>query len=172
MAARPTDSRASGGGILQALRPSRRGFFFGALAAIVLVGMALGLIFLLQSDPTQGPGGSEVSMAKCLACEATFKVDPAKPDADPTPGRHGSPVPLYTCTRCDAERSALLMTRCPNPECEKYFLSSQTLYDHRQYLAARRGKKPRAYDVPPIICPHCDTDYVNFMQARSGRARR
>jgi len=172
MAGTPTGPSAVGGSLSRRARPSRRRLHIGVLVGIILIGAIVAAVWLYPSASTQDQQGVATGRAKCLACQATFDVDPARPDADPTPGRKGSPVPRYTCTHCGAERSALLMIQCPNPKCEKHFLSSQTLYDHKQDLAIRRGRTPRAYDVPPIVCPHCDTDYVAFMQANRGRRNR
>ena len=90
-----------------------------------------------------GPGSVKVDEYhfKCLKCGNEFTM--AAKEVPSTVFM--SPGPSTDCPKCQAKRSVALMTQCPNPKCEKWYVPPSAIDP-----MGMRGLKN--------ICPYCKTD--------------
>jgi len=129
--------------------------FAGALALIIISSLVL-TIYHVGGDKT-GSGGRIIRL-ECQSCGHQFELTPkemmeknsAGPGGMPAPGMVPGMAMSLDCPSCKIESSAIPMTRCP--ACEKYYVSEASKY-------------PEAYmsgQMPPDICPHCNTDRIQW----------
>ncbi len=139
----------------------------GALAVIIVGALVLTIMYNWSSDEDNSPSDTKI-MGKCLdpQCAAEFEITL---DAMTEDERPMSRVLRFTCPTCGTKRSALIMTRCPVPECRKFFLSDQTIQDHKNDLDMQAGREPAVTHMPPIICPYCETDHDQYMREQRKR---
>ena len=88
------------------------------------------------------------------------------------------------CPKCGAKSTCLMMNKCPNPKCHKYYLSAPTVANAKAMAEARAaaaaaGKDPKmavptfppgSEQQPQDICPHCTTNrvewYINYYKKK------
>ena len=141
-------------------------FVLIAVLAVVIIGsLVVTIMYNRSSDEDEDRSAINV-MAKCLdpQCAAEFEIPTTMKEEDPQDDRYASRIPRFTCPACKKKHSALIMTRCPNPDCRKFYLSQQAIQDHENDLELQAGREPRVTDMPPIVCPYCKTDYAKYMQ--------
>ena len=145
----------------------KEGLLIGVLAVIIIGALVMTIMYNWSDDEADARNEIKV-MAKCLdpQCGAEFVITPGATTENEHPmGR----VIRFTCPTCGKKHSALIMTRCPNPKCGKFYLSAQTIQDHENDLEMQAGREPKTTDMPPSICPYCKTDYNKYMREQRKR---
>ena len=68
------------------------------------------------------------------------------------------------CIKCGAKKKAILMVKCPNPSCGKYYVPLSSVNPRAMM------RDPRLYQD---VCPHCKMNYNEaILLARKGAAIR
>ena len=60
------------------------------------------------------------------------------------------------CPKCQNKECCVRMAKCPS--CEKYYVSPRLDFDDRMM----RGEIEQGEEPPPDICPHCQTDRIQW----------
>jgi hypothetical protein len=135
-------------------------YLFGGALALIIVA-ALGLtIYSFFVGPSAPPMPDDFHMfcinPKCPSPEVVLKRKDLKNEdmyyimgpAGMMGGRGGP-----KCPNCGFQGSLILELHCPNPSCQKYFVTQEMKY-----------RRPPAGS---IICPYCKTDLLRFVPKES-----
>jgi len=124
------------------------------LIAIIVAALA-SVIWRYLPSRSENTQTAAQPMFECIECHYQF---PAEVTLD-NPDLAELKVAVHDCLQCKAKGSAYKMTLCPNPKCNKHYLSEAT---KKLAAAARKGqleqfKGTESPDVDPdSICPYCN----------------
>lgn len=166
MAKQPTRSRGLnlGGGDTGRMKE----LLLIAALAIVIVGSLVVTVMYGWSSDDDKKQNTNGFMFKCTQCDAEFAYDPETVPRQEQMMRSSA----VDCKKCKGTLCALPMTKCP--QCEKYYLSEATRYQHKMEMEDMKGEKPSGRGAyPPAVCPHCKTDFHKWhRENRSRKSRR
>ena len=124
--------------------------FAAALGAIIVLATVL-TIRAAWGGGDGEEGGDGKPHFECQKCKHQFTIDPR----DMSRGSETEEGDLggrqIDCPKCGAKASCLRMTRCPNPDCGKYYVPDA----YRQIAESAAEGQERSFKS---VCPHCGTD--------------
>lgn len=130
-----------------------------ALAVIIIGSLVVTIMYGWSSDDDKQTASKKM-MLKCLECQAESEFDPKVPPPPPVKGQLATHTATFACPKCKRAASALMMTKCPNPKCGKYYLSQTTLHNYQTELMMAAGQDiSKRGSAPPTVCTDCGTDY-------------
>ncbi|MDY6914558.1 MAG: hypothetical protein SVT52_08905 [Planctomycetota bacterium] len=122
-----------------------------ALSVIIVASLGLTIYFSLFSGrPTHR---AAEQWFKCQKCGKEFSIKPEDIPLDTMGIMMVGPGALrLDCPACGAKKSAYQMVRCPNPDCQKYYVPESS----KDPEAMLQGKEFKD------ICPYCKTDRIQW----------
>ena len=130
---------------------------FAVGLAVIIIG-ALAATFFFT---TMGPGEGELTVEQkqtwfeCSKCDQTFFLTPktTSTQLQRRLDQLGAGLKPYVidCQKCKARNRALLMLKCPNPDCGKRYVPWQ----FRDPAKHQQNKEKY-----PNVCPHCKMELI------------
>lgn len=118
----------------------------GKIVAVVVLAAAVVVAIVMSLregvTPKRPPGFEGVNFL-CTKCQHAWMV-PKKELPDPIPDDR--PLPPRDCPKCGQKASAYSAIKCPNPQCNKFYVS--------QYALGNKGV--------PDICPACGVNPMEW----------
>ena len=143
------DVGGAGGGI------GRQQILLAVVLGLIIVGaLVLAVWGMWFGDQKTTTKGREIRY-QCLNPECAHEFEPPPEESRERLERLDDPDSRIECPKC-GEISAVQMSRCPDPECGKWFVSD---FD-RNPEEYRGGKRPRQK------CPHCGLDIRKWLQKK------
>ena len=138
--------------------------FAVALVVVIVSAVTATVYFSFIYDPSQDikiRDDAHLIYFKCDKCKEIFPLNKKEMTmgeimkiAELTEGMEPRRI---DCDLCKARRKAYLMTRCPNPECDKNYV----LKSSRNPMGA--AQYPEKYIDQ---CPHCQLTYLEALKAK------
>ena len=130
------------------------------IALVVVIGGSLALT--IYTSLGKGRTNLDIKpMYFCEVCEKEFEIDYSKQSPEERLGMMEmgpGMMKLPDCPLCGATEAGLPMVKCPNTECEKYYVGESADF-HKRMAAGEMGMDQ---EQPRDICPHCGTDRIQW----------
>jgi len=136
----------------------------GALV-VIIVGSLVFTIMRFTGDGAGGGGPAAEMKFQCQQCGHIFTPDPAQGEQYEMAMEMG--MAGLDCPNCGAEKSALIMTKCPS--CGEYYVSDQTKWEAKYSMS---DQPPPPGPAPRSVCPKCGTDYQDWWRKKREERRK